>query len=114
LIKELVPSTSLGKGCARIKYSQTVGIDALMDACKEIVDYHKAQQTSTVSDLEGLKKWSKIPKDIQKRLLANALCSKCGVTTITDYGIHNDRFGLVLKGYCKKCGGVVTRFVEDE
>lgn len=114
LIKELVPSTSLGKGCARIQYSHTAGIDALMDACKEIVDYHKSQQSSTVSDLEGLKKWKRIPEDAQKRFLSNVFCTKCGVTTIVDYGIHNDRFGLVLKGYCMKCGGVVARFVENE
>lgn len=34
LIIELVPSTTFGKGCARIKYGQTAGIDALMEACK--------------------------------------------------------------------------------
>lgn len=114
LIQELVPSTSLGKGCARIRYSNANGLNALMDACKEIVDYHKSQQPPTVSDLEGLKKWKMIPEDVQKRLLSNAFCVNCGVTTIVEYGIHNDRFGLILKGYCKKCGEVAVRFVENE
>jgi uncharacterized protein YdhG (YjbR/CyaY superfamily) len=113
LIKELVPSASLGKGCARIKYSNEFAVEALMDACKEIVDYHKSKQSPLISDMKGLKKWAKITPDFQQRLIDNVFCSKCGVTTIVNYGIHNDRFGLVLKGSCKKCGGSVARFVED-
>ena len=113
LIKGLVPSASLGKGCARIKYSNEFAVEALMDVCKEIVDYHKSKQSPAVSDLKALKKWAKVPSDMQQLLINNVFCSKCGVTTIVHYGIHNDRFGLVLKGSCKKCGGIVARFVED-
>ena len=114
LIKELVPSASIGKNWARIKYSNESAIEALMDACKEIVDYHKSKQSPAVSDVKGLKKWAKIPPHIQQLLINNVFCAKCGVTTIVDYGIHNDRFGVLLKGYCKKCGGSVARLVEDE
>ncbi len=114
LIKELVPSASIGKGCARIKYSNEFAIEALIDACKEIVDYHKSKQSPAVSDMKGLKKWTKVPSNIQQLLINNVFCSKCGVTTIVDYAIHNDRFGVVLKGSCKKCGGNVARLVEDE
>lgn len=114
LIKELVPSASMGKGCARIKYGNDSAIEALMDACKEIVDFHKSKQSPAVSDMKALKKWAKVPSNIQQLLINNVFCSKCGVTTIVDYGIHNDRFGVVLKGFCKKCGGSVARMVEDE
>ncbi|MFT9493946.1 iron chaperone [Anaerosolibacter sp.] len=114
LIKELVPSASMGKGCIRIKYNNEFEIEALMDACKEIIDYHKSNQSSDVTDLKALKKWAKVPSNIQQLLINNVYCLKCGVTTIIDYGIHNDRFGLVLKGTCKKCRGSVARFVEDE
>jgi len=114
LIKELVPSASMGKRCVRIKYSDHSAIDVLMDACKEIVDYHKSKQSPTVSDMKGLKKWAKVPPNIQQLLINNVFCAKCGVTTIVDYGVHNDRFGVLLKGYCKKCGGSVARLVEDE
>jgi uncharacterized protein YdhG (YjbR/CyaY superfamily) len=114
LIKELVPSTSMGKGCVRIKYSNEFAIEALMDACKEMVVYHKSKQSSTVLDMKGIKKWAKIPPNMQHILINNVFCSKCGVTTIVDYGIHNERFGVLLKGHCKKCGGSVARFVEDE
>lgn len=114
LIKELAPSTSIGKGCARIKYSNESAIEALMDACKEIVDYHKSKQSPAVSDMKALKKWAKAPSNMQQLLINNVFCSKCGVTTIVDYGIHNDRFGVLLKGYCNKCGDSVARLVENE
>lgn len=71
LVKELVPSASMGKGCARIKYNNESAIEALMDACKEIVDYHKSKQSPAVSDMKGLKKWAKIPADLQQRLIDN-------------------------------------------
>ncbi len=113
LIKELIPSASIGKSCAQIKYNNENGIDYMIDVCKEIVDYHKSEQSPTVSDIKALKKWSKIPLDMQQLLIANAYCSKCGVTTIVDYGIQNDRFGVVLNGYCQKCGDRVARMIED-
>ena len=114
LIKELVPSVSLGKSCARIKYSNESAIEALIDACKVIVDSNKSKQPPSVSDMEGIKKWSKVSPDIQQLLINNVFCAKCGVTKIVNYGIHNDRFGVVLKGYCKNCGGRVARLVEEE
>jgi len=86
----------------------------LTDVIKEIVDYHKAQKSTAVIDLEAAKKWAKISSDIQQLLINNVFCSKCGVTTIVDYALHNDRFGIVLKGKCKKCGKDVVRLVEDE
>lgn len=113
LIKELIPSASMGKGCARIKYSNEFAVEALIDVCKEIIDYHKSKQAPAISDIKALKKWAKVPSNIQQLLIDNVYCSKCGISTIVDYGIHNDRFGLVLKGSCKKCGGSVARFVED-
>lgn len=53
------------------------------------------------SDMDELRKWAKIPVEMQQRLLQNVFCSKCGVPTIVDYGIQNDQFGLVLQGLCK-------------
>ncbi len=64
--------------------------------------------------MKALKKWAKAPSNMQQLLINNVFCSKCGVTTIVDYGIHNDRFGVLLKGYCNKCGDSVARLVENE
>ncbi|GAU76738.1 DUF1801 domain-containing protein [Fusibacter sp. 3D3] len=91
----------------------TFHTDDMMDACKEIVDHHKSMQSPRVSDIKALKKWSKVPLNVQALLVGNVFCSKCGVTTIVDYGIHEDRFGVVLNGFCQKCGGRVARIVED-
>jgi len=114
LIKDLLHGTSLGKGCARVKYSENAAVEVLIDVTKEVVDYHNARRSTTVTDIKAVKKWAKVPLDVQQKIIRNVFCSKCGVTTIVDYSLHNDRFGAVLKGKCKQCGGLVARFIEDE
>jgi len=113
LIKELSPTTMLGKSCAKFKYSEQATVEILTDVIKEIVDYHNAQRSTAITDLKAAKKWAKISPGTQQLLINNVFCSKCGITTIVDYALHNDRFGVVLKGKCKKCGKDVARFVED-
>jgi len=66
------------------------------------------------NDITALRKWSKLDKATQNRLLANAFCVDCFVTTIVDYEITMDKFGFVLKGKCKQCGKDVARVVEDD
>lgn len=68
----------------------------------------------SVIDFKAAQKWGKLPKNIQELLINNVFCSACGVTTIVDYSINNDKFGVLLKGKCKKCGKGVARLVEDE
>ena len=46
----------------------------------------------SVIDFKAAHKWSKIPKFMQERLLSNVFCSVCGVTTIVDFSMHNDKF----------------------
>lgn len=67
----------------------------------------------SVTEFKAIQKWGKIPKNVQKLILDNALCSECGVTTIVNYTITDDKGGLLIKGACKKCGKEVVRFVED-
>lgn len=67
-----------------------------------------------VTDFKAAQKWAKIPRNIQQLLINNVFCSTCGVTTIIDYTLHNDKFGVLLKGRCKKCGKDVARLVEDQ
>lgn len=68
----------------------------------------------SITDINALRKWKKIPKDLQYRLVNNVFCSKCFETTIVDYTLHDDDHGVVLKGKCKTCGKDVARVVEDE
>ncbi|WP_156644149.1 hypothetical protein [Lentibacillus sp. JNUCC-1] len=67
----------------------------------------------SVTDIKAAQKWREIPKHIQRQLLDNVFCSKCYVTTIVDYTMHDDFHGILLKGKCKKCGKDVARLVED-
>ncbi|WP_156290061.1 hypothetical protein [Oceanobacillus salinisoli] len=67
----------------------------------------------SIIDFKAAKKWSKIPKQFQEKLLNNVFCAKCGETRITDYSIYDDKFGVLLKGKCSKCGRDVVRVVED-
>lgn len=67
-----------------------------------------------IIDFDARKKWAKIPPHIQDLIIHNVFCAVCGETTIIDYSLHNDKFGVLLKGKCKKCGGDVARLVEDE
>ncbi len=66
------------------------------------------------TDFSALQKWSKIPKDIQKKIIDNVFCSNCHVTTIVDYTMRESDHGYVIEGKCKKCGKNVARFMEDE
>lgn len=67
-----------------------------------------------VLDFKAAQKWGNISKSMQELLINNVFCSSCGVTTIVEYSLHNDKFGVLLKGKCKKCGKDVVRLVEDE
>jgi hypothetical protein len=68
----------------------------------------------TVIDFKAAKKWAKFPKDIQELFINNVYCSNCGVTTITQYTLNDNKLGVLLKGKCKKCGNNVARVVEEE
>ncbi|MBM7096232.1 hypothetical protein JSY36_10730 [Bacillus sp. H-16] len=67
----------------------------------------------SVTDLNAQKKWMKIPQDIRKKLLSNVFCSKCSETTIVDYDMKDDQYGILLEGKCKTCGKPVARLIED-
>jgi len=66
-----------------------------------------------IDDINALRKWNKIDKEHQKLIVENVYCRNCKVTTIVDYSITSDKYGIVLKGKCKKCGNEVARVVED-
>ncbi|MDK2808154.1 MAG: hypothetical protein PWP24_889 [Clostridiales bacterium] len=79
----------------------------------EYVEDDEESQTGTISDMIALKKWSSIPDDLKEALLSNVFCANCGVTSIFDYAIVRDKYGIVLQGKCAKCGDSVARYVED-
>ncbi len=69
--------------------------------------------SAKIIDFEAMKKWNSLPEDWRNMVLGNAYCSNCRVTTIVDYTVHSDTYGLILKGKCQTCDEEVTRVVED-
>jgi ribosomal protein S27AE len=65
-----------------------------------------------VTDLIAVQEWNKIPKQTQESIINNVHCPVCGLTTIVNYSMQNDKFGIRLEGKCKKCGGSVVRLLE--
>jgi len=68
----------------------------------------------SIIDFEAARKWNKISKDLQYRLINNVFCPNCFETTIVDYSIKSGDGGITLEGKCKKCDRDVARFIEDE
>ncbi len=66
------------------------------------------------TDIVALRKWSKLDRAIQNRLLANVFCTDCFATTAIDYEVVSSGEGILIKGKCKKCGQDVTRVVEED
>jgi len=87
----------------------------MMEICKKrsIFTKRKGVCRMSVIDFQAVQKWARFPKDIQELLINNVYCSSCGVTTITKYTLHDDKWGVLLKGKCKKCGNDVAKLVED-
>lgn len=79
---------------------------------ESVEDSSPKTKVGTVSDIKAIKKWNKLSQDSKERFLNNVYCRACGETTIVDYSITNDKYGIVLKGTCIKCSGVVVRVIE--
>lgn len=68
----------------------------------------------SVTDFKAAQKWVKVTKQIKQAILGNVFCSSCGVTTIVEFTMHDNKFGIILEGKCGKCGRDVARVVENE
>lgn len=114
LFKAEMPSTSLGKSCARIKYKENDALNVMIQITKEIIMMNRDTRKDSVSDLNAIKKWKAIPEHGRNMLSSNVFCGKCGVTTLEEgFRIHDDApYGIILRGKCKKCGEQVARCIE--
>ena len=115
IFKAEMPSTSLGKSCARIKYKEQDALNVMMNIIKEIILTHRDTRKDSISDLSAIKKWKAIPEHGRSILSSNVYCGKCGVTALQEgYTIHDDgSYGIILRGKCEKCGGQVARYIES-
>lgn len=61
------------------------------------------------------KRWKRIPKWAQKKILAKVWCGKClGSVQIVLESAKMRKRDLILRGKCKTCGKNVCRVVEPE
>lgn len=116
IFKAEMPSTSLGKTCARIKYKEQDAINVMMHIIEEIIFMHRDTRKDSVSELSAIKKWKAIPDYGRKMLSSNVFCSKCGVTALEEgFTIHeNNPYGIILRGKCVKCGEQIARCIEND
>jgi hypothetical protein len=57
--------------------------------------------------------WQKIPREMQRKLLANVFCGNCtGSVTIYQFTANVENGNLILDGKCKTCDGSVGRLIE--
>lgn len=70
---------------------------------------------NNISDIDAMRKWNNISKDIREKLLQNVYCGSCGVTAIAPgYTITQEKgLGILLNGKCTKCGQKVCRVIEE-
>ena len=116
IFKAEMPSITLGKSCARIKYKEQDALNVMMNIIKEIILMHRDTRKDSISDLSAIKKWKSIPEYGRRMLSSNVFCANCGVTALEEgFTIHDDPpYGIILRGKCAKCGGQVVRCVEND
>ncbi len=67
------------------------------------------------TDIEAFRIWKTCPEEVKNIWLHNAYCRNCGVASFKPgYNLRKDKYGIVIEGYCDKCGNRIARFCEDE
>lgn len=62
------------------------------------------------TDIEAIRLWNKYPDEVKEMWLHNAFCVNCGNASFKPgYNLRKDRFGVVIEGFCDKCGGRIAR-----
>lgn len=114
LIKYYLPKAISYKDCVKIKYTVNNVVDILCDVMIEIINYYNSYKNKPILYINDVCKWTKLSVEKQQFILNNAYCCKCGITDLINYSLHNDRFGLILKGKCSCCNSNIGILIEDE
>jgi hypothetical protein len=68
---------------------------------------------SGVISYAAMGKWLQIPENARQTYISNVWCGRClGTTTIKDFSVQLDKYGIVLQGDCSNCGHQVARVIE--
>jgi hypothetical protein len=78
-------------------------------------DKMKINNSNNIISFEAMKRWLGIDEATRNELIRNVWCTKCrGETTIHNFSVEMDKFGIVLEGLCVKCNHSVARMIENE
>ncbi|WP_069997903.1 hypothetical protein [Cellulosilyticum sp. I15G10I2] len=55
MFKAEMPSTSLGKSCARIKYKEQDALNLMMHIIKEVIQMHRDIRKDNIYDISAIK-----------------------------------------------------------
>lgn len=62
------------------------------------------------TDIEAIRHWKNYSDEIKEMWLYNAFCINCGNTSFKPgYNLRKDKFGVVIEGFCAKCGERIVR-----
>ena len=79
----------------------------------EEMEEDEFRRNKSVTEIEALREWKKIPERIRKLLLANAFCHNCGTTEFAPgYTLHMRHGCVLIEGRCAKCGAEVARLCD--
>lgn len=79
----------------------------------EEMEEDEFRRSKSITEIEALREWRKIPEHIRKLLLVNAFCHNCGTTEFAPGYTLRMRHGCVLiEGCCAKCGAEVARLCD--
>lgn len=79
----------------------------------EEMEEDEFRRSKSVTEIEALREWKKIPERIRKLLLANAFCHNCGTTEFAPgYTLHMRHGCMLIEGRCAKCGAEVARLCD--
>lgn len=63
-----------------------------------------------ITDMEALRLWKMYPNEAKEMWLNNAFCANCGKASFKlGYNLRKDKFGVVIEGFCDKCGERIVR-----
>jgi len=66
-----------------------------------------------VCEVDALQSWNSITLEQRDQIINNVYCGNCSnVVKVIDCTIHNDPYGVLLRGKCNNCRNRIARFVE--
>ncbi|MCI8993790.1 MAG: hypothetical protein HFG80_13930 [Eubacterium sp.] len=70
----------------------------------------KFRKEEGTTDIEAVRLWKSYPDEVKEMWLHHAFCYNCGTASFKPgYNLRKDKFGVVIEGFCDKCGGRIAR-----